>query len=293
MSLMQRIETALSATVDRISGSGCPPRLAAAVRHSVFPGGARIRPQLCLAVAMACGDDDPALADAAAAAIELLHCASLVHDDLPCFDNADLRRGVPTVHKAYGERLAVLAGDALIVSAFELVGRAGRVHPWRMGQVLAAVATGVGMPTGIVAGQAWECEPKADLRNYQRAKTGALFTAATCCGAMAAGRPSEPWRAFGDCLGEAYQVADDIRDVVADPVWLGKPVGQDAGLGRPSCAAELGLDGAVRHFEELVRRASQSIPECDGAPMLRHLVRQESLRLVPQDLVPDIVRVLA
>jgi geranylgeranyl pyrophosphate synthase len=97
-------------------------KLAAAMRHAVFPGGARIRPQLCLAVARACGDSDPALADAAAAAIELLHCASLVHDDLPCFDDAPLRRGRASVHCAFGERLAVLAGDALIVQAFQTLG---------------------------------------------------------------------------------------------------------------------------------------------------------------------------
>lgn len=293
MSLTNRIETALEAAMLNAGGPSCPPRLLSAVRHAVFPGGARIRPQLCLAVALACGDEDPELADAAAAAIELLHCASLVHDDLPCFDNADLRRGQPTVHRAWGERLAVLAGDALIVSAFDTIGRAGAAHPRRMAQVLAAVAAGVGMPSGIVAGQAWECEPRADLREYQRAKTGALFTAATVCGALAAGAAAEPWRAFGDCLGEAYQVADDIRDVVGDPQWMGKPAGQDAEHGRPSRAAELGLDGAVRYFEDLVRRASLAVPECAGAGMLRQMVRQESLRLVPQELVPDILRSVA
>ncbi|MBM3389141.1 MAG: polyprenyl synthetase family protein [Betaproteobacteria bacterium] len=293
MSLLMRIESALENALAHSSGPGCPPRLVSAVRHAVFPGGARIRPQLCLAVAMACGDEDPDLANAAAVAIELLHCASLVHDDLPCFDDADLRRGQPTVHKAWGERLAVLSGDALIVMAFEVIGRAGSARPRRMAQVLSAVAAGVGMPSGIVAGQAWECEPRADLRDYQRAKTGALFTAATMCGALSCGVAAEPWRAFGDALGEAYQVADDIRDVAGDPALLGKPVGQDAEHHRPSCAAELGLDGAVRYFEDLVRRAQAAVPACDGAGLLRHLVRQESLRLVPQELVPDIVRAVA
>jgi len=293
MSVSMRIESALENALLDASGPACPPRLSAAVRHAVFPGGARIRPQLCLAVAMACGHDDPELSCAAAVAIELLHCASLVHDDLPCFDDADMRRGLPSVHKAWGERLAVLAGDALIVMAFDVVGRAGGAHPRRMAKVLAAVAAGVGMPSGIVAGQAWECEARADLGDYQRAKTGALFTAATVCGALSCGASAEPWRAFGDSLGEAYQVADDIRDVVGDPTLLGKPVGQDAEHGRPSRAAELGLDGAVRYFEALVRRAQDAVPPCEGAGMLRHLVRQESLRLVPQDLVPDIVRVVA
>src|SRR5271168_4620792 len=119
MDAVARIERALNTAIERAEGPGAPPRLAAAMRHAVFPRGARIRPRLCLAVAAACGDDHPAVSDAAAAAIELLHCASLVHDDLPCFDDAATRRGRKTVHVAFGEELAVLAGDALIVAAFE------------------------------------------------------------------------------------------------------------------------------------------------------------------------------
>src|SRR5262249_58610889 len=102
----------------------CPRRLSAAMRGAVFPKGARVRPRLCHAVASACGDDEPRATEAAGAAIELLHCASLVHDDLPCFDDAALRRGRPSVHAAFGEPLAVLAGDALIVLAFQAMARA-------------------------------------------------------------------------------------------------------------------------------------------------------------------------
>ena len=122
-----RVESALEAAVARSEGQSAPPLLAAAVRHAVFPGGARVRPHLCLAVAEACGDDCPEMADGAAAAIELLHCASLVHDDLPCFDDADTRRGKPSVHALFGAPLAVLAGDALIVMAFDVLARAGIV----------------------------------------------------------------------------------------------------------------------------------------------------------------------
>src|SRR5512147_53669 len=150
--------------------AGGPPRLAAAMQHAVFPGGARIRPKLCLAVARACGDDDPLLAAAAASAIELLHCASLVHDDLPCFDDALTRRGRPSVHCAYGERLAVLAGDALIVLAFQHLGASAARSPQRLPRLLATLSAGVGMPFGIAAGQAWECESRTVLRDYQRAK---------------------------------------------------------------------------------------------------------------------------
>ena len=293
MESMARIELALNAAVASGEGSGCPPKLAAAVRHAVFPGGARIRPQLCLAVARACGDDDPALADAAAVAIELLHCASLVHDDLPCFDDATTRRGQASVHSAFGERLAVLAGDALIVHAFQTLALAGGRSPQRLGTLLATLGRGVGMPMGIVAGQAWECEPKVALRDYQRAKTGALFAAATMAGAEAAGAASEPWRALGEWLGEAYQVADDIRDVAADPQWLGKPTGRDVALGRPSAASAKGLTGALRHFDRLVACAVEAVPVCRGAAGLRALVRMEAERLVPKAMSDDLARIAA
>lgn len=281
MKAITRIEQSLAAAMALGEAPGCPPKLAGAVRHAVFPGGARIRPQLCLAVAQACGNDDPLLADAAAVAIELLHCASLVHDDLPCFDDAPTRRGRASVHYAYGESLAVLAGDALIVLAFQTLGLAASQSPQRMVAVMGTIAKGVGMPHGIVAGQAWESESRVSLTAYQRAKTGALFVAATAGGAQAAGADPEPWRALGEWLGEAYQVADDIRDVAADPQLLGKPVGQDVALGRPSAAIELGLGGAIEHFKRLIANASASIPECPGAAQLRALVQMESERLVP------------
>jgi geranylgeranyl diphosphate synthase type II len=282
MEAMGRIEGALQAAVSSGESPGCPPRLAAAMRHAVFPGGARIRPQLCLAVAQSCGDTDPALADAAAVAIELLHCASLVHDDLPCFDDASTRRGRPSVHAAFGERLAVLAGDALIVLAYQTLGRAAGRAPLRLPRVIATVSQGVGMPFGIVAGQAWECEPRVTLSDYQRAKTGALFAAATAAGAEAAGVDGEGWKALGERLGEAYQVADDLRDVLADPAELGKPIGQDLALGRPSVASQLGLVGALDQFDQLVARAVEAVPACRGARQLRQLVLTEAERLVPK-----------
>jgi geranylgeranyl diphosphate synthase type II len=293
MPSVARIENTLLAAVGDAAGPGCPPRLAAAVRHAVFPGGARIRPQLTLAVARACGDDQPELTDAAAAAIELMHCASLVHDDLPCFDDAPTRRGQPSVHCAYGERLAVLAGDALIVLAFQVLAKAGANAPQRMAPLLHTLATGVGMPGGIVAGQAWECEPRVSLREYHRLKTGALFSAATVAGAQAAGGDAEAWRALGDRLGEAYQVADDIRDVIDNPETLGKPTGQDLALGRPSVASEHGLERALQIFQRLVQSATDAVPECRGAPMLRALVRSEGERLVPPSMWQRPLRAVA
>jgi len=285
MDPLLRIDRALEAALARAAGRGCPNGLAAALRYAVFPGGARLRPRLCLAVARACGEDDPILAEAAASAVELLHCASLVHDDLPCFDDAATRRGKPSLHRAMGERLAVLAGDALIVLAFEVLGEAGARRPTRLAPLLAALAGAVGAPAGIVAGQAWECEPRLDRVEYHRQKTGALFAGAAMLGALAAGAEAEPWRAFGERLGLAYQVADDIRDVAADPVELGKPTGRDAALGRASAVRELGLDGALLRLEELVAGAVAAIPPCPGAADLRALVEHEARRFLPKSLV--------
>lgn len=279
-----RIEQALAAAVARAESPGSPPGLAAAVRYAVFPGGARVRPRLCLAVARACREDEPTVSDAAAAAIELLHCASLVHDDLPCFDDAPIRRGKPALHRAFGEPLAVLTGDALIVLAFETLARGTPRAPARLPALLATVASSVGMPAGIVAGQAWECEPRLELADYHRAKTGALFAAASIAGAAAAGAEAEPWRSLGLRLGEAYQVADDIRDVAADPDVLGKPIGRDAALGRRSAAGELGLAGAMACLKSLTADAVASIPPCPGAAELRELIRLETRRFLPEEL---------
>jgi geranylgeranyl diphosphate synthase type II len=171
----------------------------------------------------------------------------------------------------------------LIVAAYQTLVRAGAAHPQRLVGLLELLGEGVGAPSGIVAGQAWECETRADLGQYQRAKTGALFVAATCSGALSAGADPQPWRALGECLGEAYQVADDIRDVIGQAEALGKPVGQDVHHSRPSAATDLGLAGAIAHFESLVQATMDSVPECAAAAALRQLVRIESERLVPRE----------
>ncbi|WP_026380048.1 polyprenyl synthetase family protein [Afifella pfennigii] len=284
MEAMVRIEQALDMAVSHAEAAGAPPQLAEAMRYAVFPGGARIRPRLCLAAAGACGDDEPALASAAAAALELMHCASLVHDDLPCFDDAELRRGRPSVHRAFNEPLAVLAGDGLIVLAFETLARAGAGSPNRLASLVLTLGRAVGMPSGIVAGQGWESEPRVSVAEYHRAKTGALFVAATVSGAVAAGADPGPWRALGERLGEAYQVADDLRDAVAAEDELGKPVGCDARLGRPSTVRELGVHGTVEKLTRLVSGAVEAVPDCQGADELKALVMSEAKRLVPKKL---------
>ncbi len=285
MDAESRIEKSLGRAIAEARAPGCPPQLWAAVRHAVFPGGARIRPRLCLAVASACGEDKPDLTDAAAASIELLHCASLVHDDMPCFDNAETRRGKPSVHKTFGEPLALLAGDALIVAGFQTLARAGAAAPERLSGLLLIVSQAVGMPTGIVAGQAWECEPEVSLTDYQQSKTGSLFVASCVAGAAAAGKDAGTWAQLGECLGEAYQVADDIRDVAGDPDVLGKPIGQDEALDRPSAVRALGVEGAIERLETLIADALASIPACSGRAQLKASILEESQQFLPEKLV--------
>lgn len=284
MDVMTRIEKSLGTALARSQLPGCPPLLGQAMHHAVFPRGARIRPRLCLAVAAACGEDAPEVSEAAAAAIELLHCASLVHDDLPCFDDAATRRGKASVHRAFGEPLAVLAGDALIVLAFQTLAQGAAAAPARLGTLMLSIGMAVGVPCGIVAGQAWECEPDADLAEYQRQKTGALFAAATVAGAASAGMEAEPWRSLGMCLGEAFQVADDILDATADPETVGKPVGQDLAHQRPSAVSAFGLDGAIARLRGLAEAAVEAVPRCPGQSALRSHILTETLRLLPQEL---------
>ncbi|MEM9735235.1 MAG: polyprenyl synthetase family protein [Pseudomonadota bacterium] len=276
-----RIDLAIGAALARAERKPAPPKLASALRYAVLPGGARVRPLLCLSVAMACGDDRPALADAGAAALEFIHCASLVHDDLPCFDDAGTRRGKPSVHAAYSEPLAVLAGDSLIILAFETLALTAREDAARAAGLSLALAEATGSPHGICAGQGWESEAEVDLAAYHRAKTGALFIAATQMGAVAAGQDPAEWFELGHRIGEAYQVADDLRDAVLDEAELGKPAGQDAIHDRPNAVREYGVKGAVEKLHDGLAAAIASIPACPGEAALCALVRQQADRLTP------------
>jgi geranylgeranyl diphosphate synthase type II len=281
---MTRIDRSLAQALALTQGPDSPPLLVKAMRYAVFPGGARIRPRLLIAVARACAEDQVRLSSAAAAAIEILHCASLVHDDLPCFDDAATRRGRPSVHKAFGERIAVLTGDALIALAFQSVAQSADVAPARLGALIGIIARAIGAPQGIIAGQAWECESQISLAHYQRSKTGALFAAATAAGAAAAGHPADSWHLLGERIGEAYQIADDIRDVVSNEHELGKPIGRDQALGRPNAVHHLGIGSAVERLETLVGSAIEAIPACPGAADLRAHILGEASRLLPREL---------
>ena len=281
MPLKARIETAIASAIADAARPPAPGRLGSALNYAVTPGGARIRPTILLSVAMACGDRDPLLADRAAAALEIMHCASLVHDDLPAFDDADIRRGKPALHRAYSEPLAVLAGDSLIVLAFETIARGSR-DAARALELVLTLSRRSGMPLGICAGQGWESEAEVDLSAYHMAKTGALFMAATEMGAIASGEDPEPWSELGARIGEAFQVADDLRDALMDEASLGKPAGQDDLHGRPNAVSLLGMEGATQRLRDILAGAIASIPSCPGEAGLAHMVRATADKIIPE-----------
>lgn len=247
-------EAELSRLLNAETGKGAPARLIAAMRHAALAGGKRLRPFLVIETASLFGLDIGA-ALRTAAALELVHCYSLVHDDLPAMDNDDVRRGQPTVHKAWDDWTAILAGDALLTLAFEILGEAP-THPDPAVRadlvVLMARAAGA---AGMVGGQALDLaydklgEPgnpdMAHVTRLQGMKTGALIRAACEAGAVLGKAPGEPRRAivrYGEVLGAAFQIADDLLDIEGDAAVVGKAVGKDAG--KATMASVMGLDAA-------------------------------------------------
>ena len=280
MTLDSRIESALTRALSPEALSATPPLLAASLPYAVFPGGARIRPTILTAVAIACGDDRPAVTDAAAVALELMHCASLVHDDLPAFDNADIRRGKPTLHKQHSEALAVLAGDSLLIRGFEVLAAVGAESPDRALKLIAKLGQLSGACGGICAGQAWESEPKVDLAAYHQSKTGALFIAATQMGAISAGYEPEPWFDLGMCIGAAFQIADDLKDALVSAEVMGKPAGQDSAHQRPTAVQTMGVAGATKHLQDILSGAISSIPSCPGEARLAQTVQAYARKIM-------------
>ena len=234
-----------------------PQALHRAMRHAVFPGGKRIRPRLLLTVAAACAADEAEteLAMHAACAIELIHSASLVHDDLPCFDDARQRRGLPTVHVLYGEPLAVLAGDALLTRAFELLAETPPRLARRALRIVKLLGRATGSLEGIIGGQSLEqVDFGTDIIDrYHAMKTAALFRLAAEAGATAAGATDAgAWGEVGHSLGLAYQLADDLCDAVGSAEAAGKPVRRDTSLGRPNAVVATGEQATRQRLQSLL-----------------------------------------
>lgn len=271
-----------------------PERLAAAMRYAVLGGGKRLRPVLAYASAEALGAD-PVQADIPAAAIELIHAYSLVHDDLPAMDDDVLRRGRPTCHVAFDEATAILAGDALQTLAFELLAAAPALpcsHRIRL-QMLGELARASGA-RGMVGGQAIDIAAagtlldETDLGHMHRLKTGALITASVMLGALSSNVATEPQlvllRRFAELAGLAFQIQDDILDVVASTAVTGKQQGKDARLNKPTYTSLLGLDGARQRLDDALQQALLVLGKLDAlycdtrmlAALVRHIVERNS-----------------
>ncbi len=243
-----------------------PSTIHRAMRYSLFAGGKRLRPILCLAAAEACGGTSE-VAMPMACAVECVHTYSLIHDDLPCMDDDDFRRGKPTCHKAFGEGIAVLAGDALLTLAFEIVAgaRAAERHPVRHYVKELAVASG---SLHLVGGQVADLEAEgrkvtpAELRFIHSSKTAALLCASLRLGGMAANATTKTLDSlteFGRNLGLAFQVIDDILDVTQTSDKLGKSAGKDVEAGKATYPAIYGLDRSRREARRLTRLAHAAL----------------------------------
>ena len=249
-----------------------PPALWQAMRYSLLAGGKRLRPVLVLgfaeAAAQASGGNR--VAEDAACAVEYVHTYSLIHDDLPAMDDDDLRRGMPTSHVKFGEALAILAGDALLTDAFGLLTAGDGPERLALARELAAGAGGAGMVAGQVLDTA-EDRPAEEgyVTRMHRLKTGALIRASCRMGVHAARGGAAALaaaEAYGDAVGLAFQVADDLLDVLSTPEQLGKPTGADAAAGRFTYPALLGVDGARAFAREQVARACEAVRVLEPAP---------------------------
>jgi geranylgeranyl diphosphate synthase, type II len=261
-----------------------PPSIHQAMRYSVFAGGKRIRPILCLETARIF-EADPAHALFPGCAIEFIHTYSLIHDDLPALDNDDLRRGKPTSHKQFGEATAILAGDGLLTLAFETIA-ATPVSAERRVAMVREIATAAGTVNGMVGGQVADLESEGKqvlpdtLEYIHRSKTAALIRASVTSGALCAGASPEDvsrLRRFGETIGWAFQVTDDILDVEESSAALGKTAGKDIAQQKATYPAVFGLERSHEIAEELSTRAI--------AELRVYSDRAEHLRAIAEYLV--------
>ena len=275
---LDHVEQALG----RWIATDAPAGLGEPMRYAVLDGGKRLRPLLVLAAAQAAGTLDAPHAEAslrAGCAVELIHAYSLVHDDMPCMDNDVLRRGKPTVHIAFGQAKALLAGDALQALAFELLVPEGRNIPDAIQAKLCrqlALAAGY---NGMAGGQAIDLASvgkrltQPELQQMHKLKTGALLQASVEMGATCArisGKALEALTTYGEALGLAFQVIDDVLDVVADSATLGKTAGKDAADDKPTYVSLMGLEPAKAYANELLAEAQQALAG-SGLPETRAL----------------------
>jgi len=275
----ERVEEGLDRFVPAESAE--PRVLHRAMRYSLLAGGKRMRPALCIAAGeIFDAPDDDVLR--AGCAIEMIHTYSLIHDDLPSMDDDDLRRGRPTCHKVFGEALAILAGDALLTRAFEVL--AGSTDPdgaERRLAILAEIAAAAGTPFGMVAGQVFDIEgghratSESQLDRLHAAKTGAMLTVSVVAGARCGGAPDddlERLRVYGRSVGLAFQIADDLLDVTGTPEELGKTPGKDAAAGKATYPAVYGLEASRARARSLVETALDVLqPFGERAERLREI----------------------
>jgi geranylgeranyl diphosphate synthase, type II len=257
-----------------------PSTIHRAMRYSLFAGGKRIRPALTLAACDAVSDCMDGIEDAACA-IEMIHTYSLIHDDLPALDNDDLRRGRPTCHKVFGEAMAILAGDALLTLGFEVMAKLPACRPERRARILAEVAAAAGTVGGMIGGQVEDLEgagrkPTRELlESIHRGKTGALLRASVRVGAIYAGASDLQYQAlsiYGEHVGLAFQIVDDILDVEQSSEQLGKTAGKDAAQGKITFPSVYGLAESREMADEQLELALAAVePFGDRAHWLSEL----------------------
>ncbi|QMV00316.1 polyprenyl synthetase family protein [Devosia sp. D6-9] len=264
--IAKAIEAALDEylSAERLGGPGAPPdRLVAAMRHGSLNGGKRLRPLLVKQAAAVFGmEREQSLT--AGLAVELIHCYSLIHDDLPAMDDDDFRRGQPTVHKVFDDATAILAGDALLTHAFALLaGESCHADPAIRVRLVAELAAGAGAG-GMVGGQMRDIEGESrgfsegEIAQMQAMKTGALIRASVRMGAILGGADATALTAltlYGEAAGRAFQLADDILDVTASAETMGKATGKDAVAGKQTLVARLGVEAARKHLDGIIAEA--------------------------------------
>lgn len=285
--LRQRLEQYLSDHFAKLAEQpDQPQRLQQAMQYALFNGGKRLRPVLVYASCQALGGDLEQ-ADPAAAALEAIHCYSLIHDDLPAMDDDELRRGQPTCHIAYDEATAILAGDALQALAFQLLSQPGKLEPatqlemvQRLAQACGAASTA--QQEGMVAGQALDIAAEGQQQSLQqlelmhRCKTGALIKAAVQLGALASGhcqpQQLQQLSRYAEAIGLAFQIQDDILDIEGDTQTLGKPQGSDLARDKSTYPALLGLEGAKAKAAELHQQAIDALVDLPQDTRLLQLI---------------------